>query len=285
MIHKQEESTMAIEPKHTHLFSRQSPSTLSKIAFGTFLIGALAGIGGTVAITLGSGAPSRDIVTLMVGELLCTILIATRVRWMQVIALPISAYLFYLVLTEPFVLESLTNPKGPHGGLGAFIGEMFIIANSIIAFVATFGIILRDYHGGSRKAPRWLPSVLCGVIGLVIGASYIGGLAQPYNIPALTYTNGVPTLHVSAGNFDLSSVTIPKGSKLLLVVALNSHHVLANGAWQQNTPLLKQEQGAPLINDLSLDGNKVTIGPFAVAGTYHILCLIHHGMNLTINVQ
>ncbi|MBA2392526.1 MAG: hypothetical protein H0V70_07245 [Ktedonobacteraceae bacterium] len=285
MIHKQEEPTMAIEPKHTHLFSRQPPSTLSKIAFGTFLIGALSGIGGTVAITLSSGAPSRDIVTLMIGELLCTILIATRVRWMQVIALPISAYLFYLVLTEPFVLESLTNPKGPHGGLGAFIGEMFIIANSIIAFIATFGIILQDYRGGSRKAPRWLPSVLCGVIGLVIGASYIGGLAQPYSIPTLTYTNGVPTLHVSAGNFDLSSVTIPKGSKLLLVAALNSHHVLANGTWQQNTPLLKQEQGAPLINDLSLDGNKVTIGPFAVAGTYHILCLIHHGMNLTITVQ
>src|SRR5450432_319430 len=285
MINKQDEPTMTIEAKQAHLFSRQPPSILSKIAFWTFLIVALGGIGGTVAITLSSGAPSRDIVTLMIGEILCTILIATRVRWMQVIALPISAYLFYLVLTEPFVLESLTDPKGPHGGIGAFIGEMVILADTIITLIVTLGIVLQDYRGGSRKAPRWLPSLLCGTLGLVIGASYIGILAQPYSAPTLTYTNGVPTLYVSAGNFDLSSVTIAKGSKLLLVAATNSHHVLANGTWQQNTPLLKREPGAPAVNSLPLDGDKVTIGPFVTAGTYHILCLIHHGMNLTINVQ
>jgi hypothetical protein len=285
MINKQDEPTMTIERKPMGLFTRQPSSTLSKIAFRTFLIGAVGGIGGTVAIALSSGAPSRDIVTLMIGELLCTVLIASRVRWMQVIVVPLSAYLLYLVLTEPFVLESLTNPKGPHGGLGAFIGEMLVIANSIIAFVTTIGIVLQAYSGGSRKAPRWLPSLLCGTLGLVIGASYIGGLAQPYSTPTLTYTNGVPTLHVSAGNFDLSSVTIPKGSKLLLVAATASHHILANGTWQQNTPLLKREPGAPFINNFSLDGDNVTIGPFVTAGTYHLLCLIHHGMNLTINVQ
>jgi len=285
MINKQDEPTMSIEVKQVHVFSRQPPSILSRIAFSSFLFIALGAIGGTVALTLGTGAPSRDIVTLMIGEILCTILIATRVRWMQVIAFPISVYLFYLVLTEPFVLESLTDPKGPHGGMGAFIGEMVILADTIIALVVTGGIVLQNYRGTSRKAPRWLPSLLCGALGLVIGASYIAGLEQPYSAPTLTYTNGVPTLHLSAGNFALSSITIAKGSKLLLVDDTTSQHVLANGTWQQNTPLQKREPGAPLVNNLSLSGNSATIGPFVTAGTYHILCLIHHGMNLTINVQ
>lgn len=286
MLTKKENAVTAQpDTMRLYLFTRQPPSTLTRIAFRTFLIGAIAGIGGTIALTLGTGAPSRDIVTLMIGELLCTILVAVRMCWAQIITVPLSAYLLYLVLTEPFVLESLTNPKGPHGGLGAFIGEMFIIANCIIAFVVTTGSVLQSYRGDSRKAPRWLPSLLCGTLGLVIGAGYIGSLAQPYVVPALTYTNGVPTLHVSAGNFDLSSITIAKGSKLLLVADTSSQHVLANGTWRQNAPLLKQEPGAPRVNNLSLDNNKVTIGPFAIAGTYHILCLIHHGMNLTINVQ
>jgi hypothetical protein len=285
LTNKENEVKTNLGTTQAHLFTRQPPSTLSRIAFWTFLIGALGGIGGTVAITLGSGAPSRDIVTLMIGELLCTILVAIRIRWMQIITIPLSAYLVYLVLTEPFVLESLSNPKGPHGGFGAFIGEMLVIANTIIAFGVTIGITLQDYRKDNRKAPRWLPSLLCGTLGLVIGASFIGGLAQSYAAPALTYTNGVPTLHVSAGNFDLPSVTIPKGSKLLLVAATASQHVLANGTWQQNAPLLKREPGAPLINDIPLNGDQVMIGPFVTAGTYHILCLVHHGMNLTINVQ
>ncbi len=183
------------------------------------------------------------------------------------------------------MLESLTNPKGPHGGFSAFIGEVLVVANAMIAFIAIVGTVVQDYSGGRRTAPRWLTSALGVVLGLVIGACFIGALSQPIVAPALAYTNGVPTLHVSAGNFDLPSVTIAKGSKLLLVDDTTSQHVLANGMWQQNTPIEKQELGAPLVSNLTLSGNTVTIGPFATAGTYHILCLIHHGMNLTIIVQ
>jgi plastocyanin len=90
---------------------------------------------------------------------------------------------------------------------------------------------------------------------------------------------------MSPGGFGISSATIAKGSKLLLVDDTTEQHVLANGTWQQNTPVQKREPGAPLVSNLSLSGNSVTIGPFATAGTYHILCLLHRGMNLTINVQ
>lgn len=281
----QQENRVQQEATKTHLFTRQPRSTLGRIAFWTFLVGAIASLGGAVAITIGSGAPSRDIVVATTCGLVCTILVATRVRWLQVMAMLIGGYLLYLVITEPFVVESLTNPKGPHGGLGAFVGEMLVVANAMIAFIATVGTVVQDYSGGSRKAPRWLPSALGCVLGLVIGACFVGALSQPTIAPALAYTNGVPTLHVSAGNFDLPSVTIAKGSKLLLVDDTTSQHVLANGTWQQNTPIQTREPGAPLVSNLTLSGNSVTIGPFATAGTYHILCLIHHGMNLTIIVQ
>ena len=276
---------MSIEATRTSLFTRQPRSTLSKVAFRTFLVGTIASTGGAVAITIGSGAPSRDIVTATVCGLVCTVLVASRVRWLQVIAAIIGGYLLYLIATEPFVVESLTNPKGPHGGFGAFVGEVLITANAAITFIATVGMVIQEYRGGGRKAPRWFLSALGGVSGLVIGACFIGALAQPVAVPTLSYTNGVPTLHLSAGGFDLPSVTIAKGSKLLLVDDTTSQHVLANGTWQQGTPVQKREPGAPLVSNLSLSGNSVTIGPFATAGTYHILCLIHHGMELTITVQ
>jgi len=101
----------------------------------------------------------------------------------------------------------------------------------------------------------------------------------------LTYTNGVPTVHLNPGGFDLTSATIPKGSKLLLIDDTSEQHVLANGTWQGTTPVQKREPGAPLVSRLSLSGNRVTIGPFTTAGTYHILCLIHRGMELTIIIQ
>jgi plastocyanin len=62
-------------------------------------------------------------------------------------------------------------------------------------------------------------------------------------------------------------------------------HVISNGTWQQNNPIQKRESGAPLVNNLSFTGNSVAIGPFTLAGTYHLLCLVHRGMNLTITVQ
>ena len=273
-------------PPKGSLFARQPRSSLHRIAFWTSLVGALGSLGGTIALTIGAGAPSRDIVTALIGSLLCTLLIASRWRWAQALATLVSAYLVYLIINEPFVVESLTNPKGPHGGLGAFIGEVLVAANVIVGFVACLGATLQYYRSATYGYPRWFNLVLGTLAGLVIGASFLGAVAKPVTLATgLTYTNGVPTIHLSAGSFDVSSATIPKGSKLLLIDDTNAQHILVNGTWQNNTPLLRREAGAPLIKNLSLSGNSLTIGPFAVAGTYHILCLIHHGMNLTITIQ
>ena len=193
-----------------------------------------------------------------------------------------------MICTEPFVTESLANPKGPNGGYGHFIGDVLIIAISLITLAASIGMVLQNYAGMSRKHPRWFTLMLCGVSGLAIGASFIGALAQPASATTsavLTYTNGVPTVHMSPNGFTLSAVTITKGSKLLLVDDTSEQHVLANGTWQQNAPIQAREPGAPFVSNLSMSGNSVAIGPFVTAGTYHILCLIHRGMVLTITVQ
>ncbi len=287
-VEQEKEYLIQKDAVKTGLFTCQPLSTLGKTAFWTSLVGFLGGLGGTIALTITNGSPSRDIVITTILSLAVTLLIATRIRWMQVISALLSLINLYVIFTEPFVIESLAAPKGANGGYGHFIGDVFVIAIAIIAFTAIIGMILQNYYRISRKSPPWFILILNGVLGLVIGACFIGALAQPSSAAtgsALTYTNGVPTLHLSPGKFDASSVTISKGSKLLLVDSTSEQHVLSNGTWQQNTPVLKQEQGAPLVSSLTLSGNSVAIGPFTMAGTYHILCTVHRGMNLTINVQ
>lgn len=121
---------------------------------------------------------------------------------------------------------------------------------------------------------------------MVIGAILIAAIAQPAATAstAASATNGVPTVHMSAGSFSQPSVTISKGSKLLLVDDVSVLHILANGSWHNGVAQSANEAGAPRVNNLQVNGNSVEIGPFSVAGTYHIYCTVHQGMNLTIFV-
>jgi plastocyanin len=120
---------------------------------------------------------------------------------------------------------------------------------------------------------------------MVIGAILIAAIAQPSAPTGTTYTNGMPTVHMSAGNFDQPSITISKGSKLLLVDDVSILHILANGSWQNGAPKPEKEPGAPAINNVQVNGTSVEIGPFTAAGTYHIYCTVHVGMNLMVIVQ
>ena len=120
---------------------------------------------------------------------------------------------------------------------------------------------------------------------MVIGAILIAAIAQTSAPTGTTYTNGMPSVHMSAGNFSQSSVTISKGSKLLLVDDVSVIHIFANGSWVNGAPKPEKEPGAPTVNNVQVNGNSVEIGPFAAAGTYHIYCTVHQGMNLTVIVQ
>jgi hypothetical protein len=62
-------------------------------------------------------------------------------------------------------------------------------------------------------------------------------------------------------------------------------HILQNGAWTNGTARTITESGAPIIHNVDITGGSVEIGPFNIAGIFHIYCTIHPGMNLTVVVQ
>jgi plastocyanin len=86
-------------------------------------------------------------------------------------------------------------------------------------------------------------------------------------------------------NFVQSSITISKGATLQLIDDGQYTHILANGSWVNGVAKPAKEPGAPTVNNLQINGNNAQIGPFNTAGTFHIYCSIHPGMNLTITVK
>lgn len=94
--------------------------------------------------------------------------------------------------------------------------------------------------------------------------------------------NGV---HMGDNNFVQSSVTITKGSSFNLIDDTNVVHIIANGTWKNDNPTPLDEKGAPIVN-VQFSGSDIhAIGPFTTAGTYHLYCTIHPGMNLTVVVK
>jgi len=94
------------------------------------------------------------------------------------------------------------------------------------------------------------------------------------------------TVHMGNSQFEQSEVTIKKGESVTLVDDVAVVHVVANGTWQSNGNAKYQvEAGAPKV-DVEFNGNDThSIGPFNTAGTYHLYCTVHQGMNLTVIVQ
>lgn len=287
MTHASTEPTTQVQSSQAGRFSRQPLSVLAKVALGAFALGTLLNGLVVLILTIALGAPSRDSVTSAIGMLAATILIASGIFWLQAAAAVLGGYLTYALFTEPFVVESLATPKGPNGGYGHFVGDVIACACVLVAFGASVAAVVQRYRRSSNGMPRWLPSALGVVAGMVIGALFIGALAQPPTAAGTgtTYTNGVPTVHMSAGGFDQSTVTIAKGSKLLLVDDTSSLHILANGSWENRVARPGREPDAPVINNVSVRGDQIEIGPFTAVGTYHIYCVVHPGMELTVIVQ
>jgi plastocyanin len=99
-------------------------------------------------------------------------------------------------------------------------------------------------------------------------------------------SGSTPTVQVCGNNFAQSSITISKGQSLTLVDDASSTHIIANGSWVNGSAEPKQEPGAPIVTNLQFNGNDShVIGPFNTAGTFHLYCTVHPGMNLTVIVQ
>jgi plastocyanin len=86
-------------------------------------------------------------------------------------------------------------------------------------------------------------------------------------------------------NFLQSSITLHKGETLTLHDDVNSTHIITNGSWVNGIAHPKMESGIPSINQtFNGAGDSNSIGPLNTAGTFHLYCTVHPGMNLTIVV-
>jgi plastocyanin len=125
--------------------------------------------------------------------------------------------------------------------------------------------------------------VLVGVLALLFAACSSGTSSS--STGGSSNTSTANTVHLGASNFDQSSVTISKGSSLTLIDDVDVVHIINNGSWVNGVAKPAKEAGAPTVN-VTFNGNDThTIGPFNTAGTYHLYCTVHPGMNLTVIVQ
>ncbi len=98
-------------------------------------------------------------------------------------------------------------------------------------------------------------------------------------------TASCPTVHMTTNNFAQSSVTVSKGCTLTLTDDASVTHIIGNGSWVNGNAEPKQEPGAPTVS-MTFNGNDTQSTPaWTTAGTYHLYCSVHPGMNLTVTVQ
>lgn len=135
-------------------------------------------------------------------------------------------------------------------------------------------------------------------LGMLLGVLALGSLMVAACARPGTTTAGGATPTASAGpagcasgtvqthatNFVQPCVNIAKGASVTIVPVVVSLHILTNGSWVNGTPHPAQEPGAPTISNVQVTNASITIGPFTTAGTFHVYCTVHVGMNLTVNV-
>ncbi len=216
-------------------------------------------------------------------------LIVLGFTWTPLFGIIFNGVLLYAFLfIIPFPMYHLQHPKDPAdpATFPIFIFIAIMLCCMFIGLVASSIALVQNYLPGEHRAPRWYSAALSGMIGMLVGAVLIAALSQPTASAATATTvGGQPAVHMGISNFTQSTVTIAKGSKLVLVDDGTFHHNLSLGSWQNGQPLTEQQAGAPPVNNLDINGKNVEIGPFTTAGSYHIYCSLHRGMNLTVIVQ
>ncbi len=119
--------------------------------------------------------------------------------------------------------------------------------------------------------------VLFGILTTTIAAC---GIYDVSNVPT------GPTVHMGNANFVQPSISISKGQSINFIDDVAVEHIIKNGTWSSTGSMeLKAEAGAPGVN-VTFNGNDSSmIGPFNTSGTFHLLCTVHPGMNLTVTVS
>ncbi len=106
-----------------------------------------------------------------------------------------------------------------------------------------------------------------------------------------TATSNSTLVHLGPTTFMPSSITIEKGEKIIFVNDGTAIHIIENGTWEHGggtstfNARSYKEPGAPKVTIQVSGGSSQTIGSFNAAGIFHVYCLVHPGMNLTVIVR
>ena len=225
-------------------------------------------------------------IALIIAAIISGIIVVTRWRWSPLLG--VLVYGLVVAGSIPFILDALSLPDETY----MFALNVVMLALSVIAIGAGVGATVQNYRSGNgerqRNAPRWLGGAVSGLAGIVAGMLMVSLIiaANPQASAASATSHGEPLVYLAADHFVQNVVLVPKGAKLLLIDDGSIEHVLQNGMWDTNgTPHPATEPGAPVIRNVDITGGSREIGPFSIAGVYHIYCTLHQGMNLTIVVQ
>jgi len=216
--------------------------------------------------------------------LLCGIVVATGWRWAMLLPLVICPLGIMADFASGFPQYTLTHPSSNPVAFGLFVLEYPLL---VLVIGASASKLVQTVRREPFPAPRGLSPAVGAVAGFILGAFLIGTIAQaPTAGSSATGQVGSATVHLTANQFSPDLVALHKGERLLIVDDGPVPHTLTNGSWSaDNRPVPGVEAGAPLVNNVALNNNTVTLGPFTTSGTYHLYCTIHPGMTLTIVVQ
>jgi plastocyanin len=261
--------------------NRQPLPSLERTAIWT--LGALVILSGITSLF------SSTLIVFTLVALASLVLVARRIHWALLIGAFASAAIVVYILQNSAAAYLLLHPKDAFNSTTVSFALFAFIALDICCALAALIVCLAAFFQrdsqGARGRPGWVTPALSGMAGVFVGAILIAAMLPVGTSAGATNVNGMPTAHMALDSFVQSTVTVPKGSKLLLVEDVPSTHVLANGYWVNNAAHPATEAGAPSINNLQIKNGSIQIGPFNTAGTFHLYCVVHPGMNLTIIVQ
>lgn len=219
----------------------------------------------------------------VVGGLLGAGMLALPWRWSMIIPLILSVLLIVGPLTNGFPQYALSHPTDRVAFATLAIQYGMLILSAGVCLV----LFVQALRSAPGQAPRWMTHAVTGMVGITLGALLIGAIAQPSGASGAASTSaGTETVHLAAATFAPNIIALHTGDTLTVVGDSPTPHILANGSWSaSNQQKPGAEAGAPAINNVMVNNDTVVLGPFTAAGTYHIFCLVHPGMNLTVVVQ
>ena len=245
------------------------------------LVGLFTVVAVDAVVQLIEGHLIPPVIVFMSIYLVCGIIVATGWRWAMVFPLVFSTLGVVGELSTGFPLYALSHPSADYV---AFINFVLNYPLQIMVIGAAGTKLAQTLRREPVHRPRWLSLGLGVVAGVMLGALLIG-LNVRATVAGGASGAGTETVHLAGATFAPNIVALHKGDTLTIVDDAPVPHILTNGSWSKdNRPVPGVEPGAVILNNVNLNNNTVTVGPFTTPGTYHIYCTVHPGMTLTISV-